>query len=137
MKKLVYLPLFFAVFGLSGCVSEEVNFVNSEVNVLEDVAIIKELGFNIDDIGITDDAYIVEGDIVISKKSLTELKNEPQTRHTVYSGSGHTISQTWLNNRIGSDGRSIVSIGIQSLYRQRITGSRGQWFICLHMAEQP
>ena len=103
MKTRFLLPLWLAictlfVYGCAPELAEEFSPPEQESIDPEIIALIEEMGFKTDDIYVTDDAYWVEGDIVIPKERLEELKKKPKTRHNVYSGSGHLISQDWLNS---------------------------------------
>ncbi len=118
MKTRFLLPLWLAISALSvfSCspeLAEELSLTEQETIDPEIIALIEEMGFKTDDIYITDDAYIIEGDIIISKERLKELKDKPQTRHTYYSGYGHIISQTWLNDNKETNGKSKIYIGVE------------------------
>jgi hypothetical protein len=89
MKQKFHLLLFVATLSLTGCATDhEISEILVEESAAIDseiIAVIEEMGFSTEDIFITDDSYIVEGDIMIRKDRVEEIINEPKTRHTRYS----------------------------------------------------
>lgn len=91
MKKVICLPLLVIMLSLAGCDTDPVapTLIAEESTATIDPEIlttIEEMGFSTDDIYASEDAYIVEGDMMISKERLEEMKNEPRTRHNKYRG---------------------------------------------------
>lgn len=98
MRNFLILSLFTALTFMFSCSKEPLEqsstLAEQTAEIIkvpkEHLEIIKRMGFKTDDIHTTDDAYLVEGDIVILKKSLDEQK----TRHYHYKD--HLIDINWL-----------------------------------------
>jgi hypothetical protein len=107
MRKNLFLPLFVATLAFIGCSTDPVSLPETLVEEPtaatvdpEVITIIEEMGFSTEDIFITDDAYIVEGDIMIRKDRVEKIMNELRTRQSYYGNDNVVSREKVVNIRI-------------------------------------